>query len=493
MTWHATCSLTGRLPPVPRMTQTPQYRPALHLLILMGYVALGWLGLLVAGPRSDYAVALWPASGLGLASLLWLGRGVWPTIFAGGLITMFAASANPVWSLVMAAGLATEAIVGGTLVERTARGTAAFLHPNTIFRAVIVIAAVSAPMTATLAACASIVFGSAEWTDGAQLWMTWWLAIMSGSLVAAPLLLVWSRQSDERMGLLPLIEAVVILTAVTTVAVFVFGGRFPPTDIQNYPIEFLCVPFLLWAAFRQGRRTVSLAATILCGVAAWGTMQGFGPFVRENPYETVLLLQAYVAVTATMAVVIAAVVTGHRRAEAQLLELATTDPLTGLANYRKLLEVLRAEVARANRTSRPFSVLFLDVNGLKEINDRHGHLAGSRALCRVAEALRTSCRTVDTATRFGGDEFAVVLPETSEAGGYVLLRRLSERLARINEQPAVSVSGGVAVFPRDGASPTLLLRAADRVLYSSRARAAVPPHQTASVESFEERRTGTLF
>jgi diguanylate cyclase (GGDEF)-like protein len=193
-----------------------------------------------------------------------------------------------------------------------------------------------------------------------------------------------------------------------------------------------------------------------------------------------------------MGMVLAAVVAEHKHAEAQLRELATTDPLTGLFNYRRLIEVLRGEIARSSRTKRPFAVLFVDMNGLKKINDKHGHLAGSRALCRVADTLRRSCRTTDTPARFGGDEFAVVLPETGDEGGRLVLARVAERLGADTDRPAVSVSGGVAVYPRDGDTPTLLLRAADRSLYESKARATAARKAAADART-EERRTGTLF
>jgi diguanylate cyclase (GGDEF)-like protein len=332
---------------------------------------------------------------------------------------------------------------------------------------------------------------TAAWSDAGYLWMTWWLASLSGTLVTAPLLVLWASTPVTRERLLSIFEALLILTALVAVSLVVFAGRFP-SDVQNYPLEFLCVPFLLWAAFRQGRRTVTLAAAILCSVAAWGTMRGFGPFVRDSEYEAIVLVQAYIAVMGTMAAVIGAVVAEHRRAETQLRELATTDPLTGLANYRRLLDVLRAEIARSNRTGRPFAVLFLDMDGLKAINDRYGHLAGSRALCRLADILKTSIRAIDTPTRFGGDEFAIVLPETPEAGGYIVLRRIGERLAAAENEPKLSVSGGVAIFPRDGASPTQLLRAADRVLYESRTRSSLGRRRVADPEPVEQRRTGTL-
>jgi diguanylate cyclase (GGDEF)-like protein len=461
------------------------------LLVLVGYVALGWLGLLSGGVRPDHTVVVWPASGLALAALLGFGRSLWPAVFAGALITMLVASGSALWALTAATGLTLEAMIGAALIDRFARGPDAFLRPETIFRVVVIIAVAAAPVTATLVGPGTVLLGAAAWTEAAYLWMTWWLASLAGTLVAAPLILLWASTPVTRVRILSVVEAAVILAALVGVALVVFAGRFP-TDVQNYPLEFLCVPFLLWAAFRQGRRTVSLAAAALCGVAAWGTMRGYGPFVRDSEYEAIVLVQAYIAVMGTMAAVIAAVVSEHHRAEAQLRELATTDPLTGLANYRRLLDVLRGEIARSNRTGRPFTVLFLDMNGLKRINDKYGHLAGSRALCRLAETLRQSCRTIDTPTRFGGDEFAIVLPETPEVGGYIVLRRISERLAASDDQPAIAVSGGVAVFPRDGSSPTQLLRAADKVLYESRTRSA-GRRRHADPEPDEVRRTGTLF
>jgi diguanylate cyclase (GGDEF)-like protein len=130
------------------------------------------------------------------------------------------------------------------------------------------------------------------------------------------------------------------------------------------------------------------------------------------------------------------------------------------------------------------------MNGLKKINDKYGHLVGSRALTRIADALRQSVRTIDTPARYGGDEFAVVLAETSEEGGKAVLRRVHERLAADSAKPAISVSGGVAVYPRDGDSPTLLLRAADQLLYAAKARTAAERKAAASSET---EKTGTLF
>jgi diguanylate cyclase len=175
-----------------------------------------------------------------------------------------------------------------------------------------------------------------------------------------------------------------------------------------------------------------------------------------------------------MALALAAVVAEQKRSEERLRRLSVTDPLTGVANYRHLVNVLESEIRRSQRTLRPFAMLFLDVDRLKKINDRHGHLVGSRVLCRVAEVLRRSCRTTDTVARYGGDEFALVLPETDEAAARQVADRIPERLAADGGNPPVSVSVGVSAYPRDGTTAEMLLGRADHLLYASKARIDAP-------------------
>lgn len=156
-----------------------------------------------------------------------------------------------------------------------------------------------------------------------------------------------------------------------------------------------------------------------------------------------------------------------RRAEA----LSVTDDLTQLYNSRYLNHVLRREVKRASRSSRPLSLLFLDLDGFKSVNDLHGHLAGSRALVEAAAVIRGSARETDVAARFGGDEFALILPETGPDGASAVADRLRDRLA---SHPFLAGDGlgvrltasiGVATLPDVASTAEELVRAADMAMY----------------------------
>jgi diguanylate cyclase (GGDEF)-like protein len=147
--------------------------------------------------------------------------------------------------------------------------------------------------------------------------------------------------------------------------------------------------------------------------------------------------------------------------------LAGSDELTGIANRRSFDDALRRELSRASRDGRPVALLLVDVDGLKSINDRLGHPEGDRALRLVALSTSESVRHGDLVARIGGDEFAVLLPNTDLPMAQTIAQRIGERLAKLDEPEAglsVRVSIGAAVA--NGATTRLaLLRAADAELY----------------------------
>jgi diguanylate cyclase (GGDEF)-like protein len=163
-----------------------------------------------------------------------------------------------------------------------------------------------------------------------------------------------------------------------------------------------------------------------------------------------------------------------------LRQQAAKDALTGLANYRHLVETVDSEIKRSERTEREFALLFLDLDGLKQINDRFGHLVGSQALCRLADVLCICSRKVDTPARFGGDEFALVLPETGLAPAHLVAQRICDSLAEDGREPKLSVSIGVAIYPNDGGNVDSLLGAADAALYAMKIRNRISDVNTKS-------------
>jgi diguanylate cyclase (GGDEF)-like protein len=199
---------------------------------------------------------------------------------------------------------------------------------------------------------------------------------------------------------------------------------------------------------------------VICHVAAAFSRQLFdGPFFL-----------AELSKTSSYVVVLSGALLEQARLFEQVRSMAVSDPLTGLANYRRLISVIEAELDRSRRTQRPFSIVLLDMDGLKLINDQYGHLTGSRALVRIGKILRNHSRAIDTAARYGGDEFAVVLPEAGPDIASRVVSRIRERLSTEPEHPALSVSAGVAAFPEDGDTPEKLLGAADRALYAMKHR-----------------------
>ena len=433
------------------------------------YFVAGKLGLRLAHVNAS-ATPVWPCTGIALAAFLVLGYRAWPAILTGAFLVNFATAGTLATSLGIAVGNTLEGVVGCYLVNRFAAGRHAFEHAQDIFKFAFLVGILSTTVSATIGVSTLALAGFAPWSFYGSIWSTWWLGDAVGAVVVTPLVLLWWENPRLHWTRRQLIELAFIFAGLFFICWVVFGGRFHST-LKSYPLEFLCVPFLIWAAFSFGRRKAATAIAFLAAMATWGTTHGFGPFSRESQNTSLLLLQAFVGVMAITTMVLAAEVTEHKRADERVHHLAVTDPLTGLANYRRLLDALDSEIKRYERTPRPFAVVLLDLDGLKKINDTYGHLVGSEAICRLGNILRIHCRAIDTAARYGGDEFVLVLPETESAAALRVADRIAERLSTDGDEPPVTVSTGIAVYPHDGKTIDELLSAADHVLYRKKASA----------------------
>jgi diguanylate cyclase (GGDEF)-like protein len=219
---------------------------------------------------------------------------------------------------------------------------------------------------------------------------------------------------------------------------------------------WLCVPLALlvsgpaadWREGGLGAALVTLAATLPALASP-----GFGP--QPSPLLIFAVIGGSVAVQAAM----------RRRLEgerAAMRRWALTDPLTGIANRRGLGERIEYEVTRHARLSHKFTVVVIDLDGFKLVNDRFGHHAGDELLRDVAASMREAVRDQDTVARLGGDEFCVLAPETGRDGGEYLAEKVRTAVRAVTTGfDSLSASVGVAVYPDDGATPLAVLDAAD--------------------------------
>jgi len=436
------------------------------------YLVAGRLGLHLAFVQASVS-PVWPATGIALAAVLLLGPQAAGAIVVGAFLVHFATAGMLLPSLAIALGSGAEALLAAFLVARWVGGRDAFGRPRRVVGFTLAVTLASC-VGATVGPLALELAGFAAWPSFGALWRTWWLGGATGMLILTPAVLLWIARPALSWTPWQLAEAAGVLAAVAMAGHLVFGELSPAASL-HLPLEFLCVPPILWAAFRFGPRETATAVLLMSAMAIRGTLSGHGPFVRGTPHESLLLLDVFLGTLAVIGLAVAAAISDQRHTEERLRSLSVSDPLTGLANHRRLVAELEEEIERSGRTERPFALLFLDVDDLKVINDRHGHLVGSRALCRLADALRATCRTVDTPARYGGDEFAVVLPESEEEAAWEVVRRVKDRLERDPELPPVRASMGVAVYPRDGYSAEALLGTADRALYEMKRARPSPP------------------
>jgi diguanylate cyclase (GGDEF)-like protein len=213
--------------------------------------------------------------------------------------------------------------------------------------------------------------------------------------------------------------------------------------------------------------TLALAAFATLGYLVALTVGQPGPIGRATIATvginlTALILLAYVAMV---------IAREQRRARDAAIRLSTVDPLTGLFTRTFFFAAVDREIARSARSGRGFCLLMMDLDELKAINDKYGHFVGDRVLRGVGEVIRAGVRRIDTAARYGGDEFVVLLPETEGTGAYVLAEKIRLGAADLN-LPGVgartSLSVGVVAYPDDGRTSDELMISADQAMYASK-------------------------
>ncbi len=307
-------------PPLGRMVLALRRTDLIALVLIAAvYLVAAKLGLRLAFVHAS-ATPVWPATGIALAALLLRGTRMWPAIFVGAFVANVTTAGTVSTSLGIAAGNTLEAVVGAHLVARFASGRRAFARAQDVIKFFVLAALVSTAVSATIGVGTLVLAGFAPWSKAGSIWLTWWLGDAAGDVITAPLLILWAEKQDRHWSPRRLLEAGLLVVALLMAGQLVFGTVLPKAN-PAYPIDFLAVPPLVWAAFRFGQRETATASFLLAGMALWGRLHGQGPFSRPDPNESLLLLQAFVGLSAVLALAFSALVTERKRVDEQRLAL----------------------------------------------------------------------------------------------------------------------------------------------------------------------------
>jgi integral membrane sensor domain MASE1 len=246
-------------------------RTSWKLVALTGvYFVAGKLGLSLAFVHAS-ATAVWPPTGIALAALVLYGSYLWPAVFLGAFLVNVTTAGSVASSLGIAAGNTLEALLGVWLIQRWAGGRDVFSHARTFFTFAVLVGVGATAVSATVGVASLTLAGQSSWSRFGEIWLTWWLGDMAGALVLTPALLLWAADRTRPLTRARAIELTLVLASLVLVCGLVFEGL-APARISAYPLEFLCILPLVYAAFRFGQRE---AATC---VAPWRRWRSSAPW-----------------------------------------------------------------------------------------------------------------------------------------------------------------------------------------------------------------------
>jgi len=449
-------------------------------LLIACTFAIAWASIALTRDGGRAAI-IWPINGLMLAVMLRNPPARWPWLAAAamvGTVTAYCVTGDsPVLALLLGAFASAELWFATQILYRSFHGAPDLTEPGALLRFGLS-AVVLAPLVAVLPGAWIL----CRLTDVPfpELARIWYLSDALGLAVFGPLALnvqpaaLWSLLGAENrwrtLGLF------VLLAACTSLALYQ----------SRFPLLYVIYPALLLVVFRLGMPGVVLGVALITILTIVFTAAGRGPFlpIEQGDWaQRVLLIQVFIATTLATMLPVSAVLTQRRRllealrdSEERLLALSGSDPLTGLANRRSFDAALEQSLTRSNRNAQPLSLLMIDVDRFKGFNDRFGHLRGDACLKAVADAVaRHAHRPDDLAARFGGEEFALILPGTDTRSAAAIAEGIRQTLgsrqdcASGDAHSVVTVSVGVATAAGDTAvSATALIQSADSALYAAK-------------------------
>lgn len=439
-------------------------------LTALVYALAGWLSLKLAAYVSGVIAAVWLAAGIGaVASLRFGAAGA-----VGVLLGSFAiySSILPLEDAFrIALGATAAAWIIGTLPRYLQPFSATLDYVSSVAK----FALVAVPLGSAVGALVGV-FSLYFFNDlpaGLLLRGVWvgWLGNLLGVYLIAPLLLTaprWDMLPTNRGARLEGLVLVLGMLALTWV-MMAYADPLRPAEI----VLFVMIPAVLWAALRFSVIGASLAIFLAALIVMGAVLVSSGGITGATTPGDVFALQISMMTMALGGLFVSAALTECRYSEMRLDMLANHDPLTGLPNRSYFQDFLGHALARAQRDKSQVSLLFIDLDRFKHINDSQGHEVGDQVLRIVASRLADQLRADDFVARLGGDEFAVILihPPASRAASRVA-RKLNQVLAESfklgQRRYAIGASIGISVYPDDGLDANTLLRQADLAMYQAK-------------------------
>jgi len=441
-------------------------------LTALAYALAGWLSLKFSTYLTDVIAAVWLAAGIGaMASLRFGMAGVAGVLL--GSFAVYSQTLQPEDAFRLSLGAAVGAGIMGYLPRYLQPFSASLDYVSSVAKFALVAAPLGCAVSALVGVLSLHFFVNLPASLVLQGLWVWWLSNLLGVYLVAPLLL-----SASRWDLLPnnqgaRLEALVLVLGMLllTLAMMQYMHPLRPAEI----VLFVLLPGVLWAALRFSVTGASLAISLSGLIVLWVTFVSFGGLTAATTLRDVFALQISMMTMALGGLFVAAALTERRYSEMRLDMLANHDPLTGLPNRSYFQDFLGHALARALREKSQVSLLFIDLDRFKHINDSQGHEVGDQVLRVVANRLDEQLRADDFVARLGGDEFAVILihPPASRAASRVarkLLQSLSESFKIDQRRYAIGASIGISVYPDDGPDANTLLRQADLAMYQAKQR-----------------------
>jgi len=268
---------------------------------------------LVLDAIAGFATLVWAPTGISIAALLLFGFRLWPAIFVGAFVANSLTGASVLAALGIACGNTLEAVVATAILSRTPGFRLGLDRLEDVARFIVLGAVLSTAISATVGVSTLFLAGTITTSQIAITWRAWWLGDLVGALVVAPMLLVWLSQRSLSSQRQQITEGVVLLLALISVCVYIFGGD---TLGRHSPEQtYLVFPALIFAALRFGQRGAVTAVFVTTIAAVWGTVSGHGPFARPVLNEGLFALQTFMAIATATFLVLGASVAEQRRTE----------------------------------------------------------------------------------------------------------------------------------------------------------------------------------